>query len=86
MTRRFDHAGGKKIHMQSLETITYVSYQVSALCSYERAARYMKEIRLVPRKIEQFYRKMVFNCLESGCSCQERVVPNGQDRKNGVSR
>ena len=63
MTKRFDRVGGKKIHMQSLGAIAHVSYQIPALCSYELAARYMKEIGLVPREIEQFYRRMTFNCL-----------------------
>ena len=63
MTKRFDRADGKKIHMQSLGALAHISYQEPALCSYELAARYMKEIGLVPREIEQFYRRMTFNCL-----------------------
>ena len=63
MTKRFDRAGGKKIHMQSLGALAHISYQEPALCSYELAARYMKEIGLVPKEIEQFYRRMTFNCL-----------------------
>ena len=63
MTKRFDRADGKKIHMQSLGAIAHISYQEPALCSYELAARYMKEIGLVPKEIEQFYRRMTFNCL-----------------------
>ena len=63
MTKRFDRADDKKIHMQSLGAIAHVSYQIPALCSYELAARYMKEIGLVPKEIEQFYRRMTFNYL-----------------------
>ena len=63
MTKRFDRADGKKIHMQSLGALAHISYQEPALCSYELAARYMKEIGLVPKEIEQFYRRMAFNCL-----------------------
>lgn len=63
MTKRFDRADSKKIHMQSLGALAHISYQEPALCSYELAARYMKEIGLVPREIEQFYRRMTFNCL-----------------------
>ncbi len=63
MTKRFDRADGKKIHMQSLGALVHISYQEPALCSYELAARYMKEIGLVPKEIEQFYRRMTFNCL-----------------------
>lgn len=63
MTKRFDRADGKKIHMQSLGALAHISYQEPALCSYELAARYMKEIGLLPKEIEQFYRRMTFNCL-----------------------
>lgn len=63
MTKRFDRADGKKIHMQSLGALSHISYQEPALCSYELAARYMKEIGLLPKEIEQFYRRMTFNCL-----------------------
>lgn len=63
MTKRFDRVDGKKVHMQSLGAIAHVSYQEPALCSYELATRYMKEIGLLPKEIEQFYRRMVFNCL-----------------------
>lgn len=63
MTKRFDRVDGKKVHMQSLGAIAHISYQEPALCSYELAARYMKEIGLLPKEIEQFYRRMVFNCL-----------------------
>lgn len=63
MTKRFDRADGRKIHMQSLGGIAHISYLEPALCSYELAARYMREIGLVPGEIEQFYRRMTFNCL-----------------------
>ena len=63
MTKRFDRENGKKLHMQSLGAIAHISYQVPGLCSYEAAAFYMKEIGISYKEIEQFYRRMVFNCL-----------------------
>jgi len=63
MTKRFDRVSGKKIHMQSLGALAHISYQEPGLCGYELAARYMMEIGLLPKEIEQFYRRMVFNCI-----------------------
>lgn len=63
MTKRFDREDGKKVHMQSLGALTHISYQEPGICGYELAARYMLEIGLLPKEIEQFYRRMVFNCL-----------------------
>lgn len=63
MTKRFDRARGKKIHMQSLGAIAHISYKEPALCSYEMAAQYMRELKLSMKEIEQFYSRMVFNCL-----------------------
>lgn len=63
MTKRFDRENGKKLHMQSLGAMAHISYQLPGLCSYEAAAFYMKEIGISYKEIEQFYRRMVFNCL-----------------------
>lgn len=63
MTKRFDRVNGKKIHMQTLGALAHISYQEPGLCGYELATRYMKEIDLSYKEIEQFYRRMVFNCL-----------------------
>lgn len=63
MTKRFDRENGKKLHMQSLGALAHISYQEPGVCGYELAAMYMKEIGLLYKEIEQFYRRMVFNCL-----------------------
>ena len=63
MTKRFDRKDGKKLHMQSLGALTHISYQEPGACGYELAAMYMKELGLSYKEIEQFYRRMVFNCL-----------------------
>lgn len=63
MTKRFDRNEGKKIHMQSLGAITHISYKEPRLCSYEMAAAYMREMKLPMKDIEQFFSRMVFNCV-----------------------
>ncbi len=63
MTKRFDRENGKKLHMQSLGALAHISYQEPGICGYELAAMYMREIGLSYKEIEQFYRRMVFNCL-----------------------
>jgi len=63
MTKRFDRENGRKLHMQSLGALAHISYQEPGICGYELAAMYMKEVGISYREIEQFYRRMVFNCL-----------------------
>lgn len=63
MTKRFDRVSGKKIHMQSLGAIAHITYKEPRICSYEMAAAYMREMKLPMIDIEQFYRRMVFNCI-----------------------
>jgi serine/threonine-protein kinase HipA len=63
MTKRFDRENGKKLHMQSLGAMAHISYQEPGVCGYELAGMYMKELGISYKEIEQFYRRMVFNCL-----------------------
>lgn len=63
MTKRFDRENGRKLHMQSLGALAHISYQEVGACGYELAAAYMKEMGIYYKEIEQFYRRMVFNCL-----------------------
>lgn len=63
MTKRFDRVNGKKLHMQSLGALAHISYQEPGVCGYELAAMYMKELGISYKEIEQFYRRMVFNCI-----------------------
>lgn len=63
MTKRFDRVDGKKIHMQSLGAMAHISYKEPRICSYEMAAGYMRDMKLPMIDIEQFYSRMVFNCV-----------------------
>lgn len=49
--------------MQTLGGLAHISYNELNLCSYEQAALYMRNINLTQKEIEQFYRRMVFNCI-----------------------
>ena len=63
ITKRFDRVDGKKLHMQSLGALAHISYQEPEACGYELAAMYMKKLGITYKEIEQFYRRMVFNCI-----------------------
>lgn len=63
MTKRFDRVSGKKVHMQSLGAMAHISYKEPGICSYEMAAEYMREINLPMKDVEQFFSRMVFNCI-----------------------
>lgn len=63
MTKRFDRENGRKLHMRSLGALAHISYQEPGICGYELAAMYMKEVGISYKETEQFYRRMVFNCL-----------------------
>ena len=49
--------------MQSLGAMTHISYKEPRLCSYEMAAGYMREMKLPMIDIEQFFSRLVFNCV-----------------------
>jgi len=63
MTKRFDRVNGDKLHMQTLGALAHLDYSFPALCSYEQAAMYMRQIDLTAKEIEQFFRRMVFNVI-----------------------
>lgn len=85
MTKRFDRVNGKKVHMQSLGALAHISYQEPAICSYELAASYMKILGLSYKEIEQFYRRMVFNCIAVNQDDHVKNISFLMDR-NGIWR
>ena len=62
-TKRLYRENGKKLHMQTLGALAHISYQEPGACGYELAAMYMKEMGISYKETEEFYRRMVFNCL-----------------------
>lgn len=63
MTKRFDRVDGKKVHMQTLGAMAHIDYNYPGLCSYEQAAIYMRQLKISQDRIEQFFRRMVFNVI-----------------------
>ena len=63
MTKRFDRVNGDKLHMQTLGALAHLDYSFPALCSYEQAVMYMRQMNLTAKEIEQFFRRMVFNVI-----------------------
>lgn len=64
MTRRFDRLnGGEKVHMQSLCGIAHYDFNDAGAYSYEQAIGVMRDLKLTPGEIEEFYRRMLFNVL-----------------------
>ena len=63
MTKRFDRGDNGKLHMQTLGALAHIDYSTPAMCSYEQAVTYMREMKLTADEIEQFYKRMVFNVL-----------------------
>ncbi len=64
MSRRFDrHAGGEKLHMQSLCGLAHYDYNLAGAWSYEQALLIMRQLALPMDSIEQQFRRMVFNVI-----------------------
>ena len=80
MTKRFDRVNGEKLHMQSLGALTHISYKEPGICGYELAATYMEELGVTYKEIEQFYRRMVFNCLAVNQDDQVKNISFIMDR------
>ena len=85
LTKRFDRCGGRKLHMQTLGAIAHINYNRPRLCSYERAAIYMKQMDLPASDIEEFYRRMVFNVLAVNQDDHVKNISFLMDR-NGIWR
>lgn len=63
MTKRFDRADGKKMHMQSLCGIAHYDFNMPGAYSYEQAFTVMRKIRLSKADAAEQYRRMVFNVM-----------------------
>jgi len=81
MTKRFDRANGKKLHMQSLGAIAHIDYNEPGLSSYEMAALTAKRLGLPSSDIEQFYRRMIFNVLAVNQDDHVKNISFLMDRK-----
>ncbi|MCL1905147.1 MAG: HipA domain-containing protein, partial [Methanomassiliicoccaceae archaeon] len=63
MIRRFDRAGGEKMHMQTLCALAHYDYNLSGGYSYEDAFGVMRMVRLPYDDMEQMFRRIVFNMI-----------------------
>jgi serine/threonine-protein kinase HipA len=63
MTKRFDRDNTKKIHMQTLCALTHFDYNDPTSYSYEQAFQTMRQLKLSYDKMEELYRRMVFNVI-----------------------
>jgi serine/threonine-protein kinase HipA len=63
MTRRFDRAGGGKVHMQTLCALAHYDFKTPGRYSYEEMLGVMRRLRLPYEDTEQMFRRMVFNVV-----------------------
>lgn len=63
MTKRFDRADGKKLHMQSLCGVAHYDFNMAGAYSYEQAFEVMRKLRLSKAEAAQQYRRMLFNII-----------------------
>lgn len=64
MTRRFDRgADGAKRHMQSLGALAHFDFNQPGAHSYEQVFLIIRQLGMPQRRVEQMFRRMVFNVL-----------------------
>jgi len=75
LTKRFDRAGGEKIHMQTLCGLAHFDYRLLRGYSYEQAFNVMRGLRLSYAEAQEMFRRVVFNV----------VVRNQDDHTKNIS-
>jgi len=63
LTKRFDRAGGEKIHMQTLCGLAHYDYRLLRGYSYEQAFNVMRGLRLSYAEAQEMFRRVVFNVV-----------------------
>lgn len=63
LTKRFDRAGGEKIHMQTLCGLAHFDYRLLRGYSYEQAFNVMRGLRLSYAEAQEMFRRVVFNVV-----------------------
>lgn len=63
MVRRFDRAGGKKLHLHSLGGLEHADYNAPGTYSYEQFLRIVLEMKLGYPALEQAFRRVCFNIM-----------------------
>lgn len=75
LTKRFDRAEGRKIHMQTLCAMAHYDFRLLRGYSYEQAFNVMRTLRLPYSAAREMFRRMVFNV----------VVRNQDDHTKNIS-
>ncbi len=63
MVKRFDRAGGKKLHLHSLGGLEHADYNAPGSYSYEQFLRVVLEMKLGYPALEQAFRRTCFNIM-----------------------
>jgi serine/threonine-protein kinase HipA len=63
MTKRFDRANGKKLHMQSLCGVAHYDFNMAGAYGYEQAFSVMRKLRLSKADAAEQYRRTIFNIV-----------------------
>ena len=63
MVRRFDRAGGRKLHLHSLGGLEHADYNAPGSYSYEQFLRVVLEMKLGYPALEQAFRRVCFNIM-----------------------
>ena len=63
ITQRFDRNGNDRIHIQTLNAMSHISYKRPGEYSYEALFATARELGLSPDEAKQLFRRMVFNVI-----------------------
>lgn len=75
LTKRFDRAGGGKMHMQTLCGMAHYDFHLHRAYSYEQAFHVMRRLRLPYSQAEEMFLRLVFNV----------VIRNQDDHTKNIS-
>jgi len=63
LSRRFDRAGGERIHFHSLGGIDHADYDLPGAYSYEQYLQVVLALGMPPAALDEAYRRTVFNVI-----------------------
>ncbi len=82
MTRRFDRAGNKKIHQQTLCALAELDFREKAVHSYSQFLLVVHQLQLGYEALEEAFRRMAFNIMAVNCDDHSKnfsfILPEGK--------
>ncbi len=63
LTKRFDRADGRKLHLQTLCGLAHYDFRLHRAYSYEQVFNVMRSLKLPYSQEEEMFRRMVFNVV-----------------------